>query len=193
MRQIAFPGLLMLALVLPSAASAANVNCQAPAGTSGIDQYCEVLPGAGGNGTTGHHKKKHVSSQTTQTLQKQGSAGQAILALTESSGSASAQTTTPASTSTPAKHKAHHKKKAASTVTSTGSQPPTKTTSQAKSEGPSPGNDPFSAVGNSFSVGSGVGGSFVWVLVGIGLIFVAMAWLQYRTRTRESGPTESAS
>jgi cobalamin biosynthesis Mg chelatase CobN len=197
MRQIAFPGLLVLALVLPSAASAANVNCQAPAGTSGIDQYCEVLPGAGGNGTTGHHKKKHVSSQTTQTLQKQGSAGQAILALTEASGSATGETTAPATTSTPAKHKAHHKKQSSSTATptttSTGTQTPTKTTTQAKSEGPSPSNDPFSAVGNSFSVGSGVGGSFVWVLVGIGLVLVAMAWLQYRTRNREAGPGEPAS
>jgi hypothetical protein len=184
MRQIAFLGLVVFALALPSVASAAGVNCQAPAGTSGIDQYCEVLPGAGGNGTSGHHKKKHVSSQTTQKLQSQGSDGAAILQLTESSGSASAQT--PPVTTTVKKHKTHHKKKSAATTPSTSSGTPTKPTAPATSAGPSPGNDPFSAVGNSFNVGSGVDSGFVWVLVGIGLVLVAMAWLNYRTRSREA-------
>ena len=110
----------------------------------------------------------------------------AILQLTESSGSAVA----PTNTTTPAKkHKTTHKKKSSATTPSNSStaQTPTKTTAQAKSEGPSPGNDPFTAVGNSFSVGSGVSGGFVWVLVGIGLIFVAMGWLSYRNRSREAG------
>jgi cobalamin biosynthesis Mg chelatase CobN len=178
MRQIAFPALVVFALLLPASASAAPVNCQAPAGTSGIDQYCEVLPGAGGSGSNHHKKKKHVSTQVQQTLQSQGSDGAAILQLTQSSGAADAQTTTPA----PAKKKATHKKKssAAPTTSTPATTTPAKTTPQAQSEGPSPSNNPFSAVGNS----TGISGGFTWILVGILLVFVAMGWISYRGRGR---------
>jgi cobalamin biosynthesis Mg chelatase CobN len=184
MLQIAFPGLVVFALLIPASASAAPVNCQAPAGTSGIDQYCEVLPGAGGSGSNHHKKKKHVSSQVQQKLQSQGSDGAAILQLTQSSGAADAQTTTPAPI---AKHKATPKKKssAAPTTSTPATTTPAQTTPQAQSEGPSPGNDPFSAVGNSFSSSTGISGGFAWVLVGILLVFVAMAWISYRGRGRE--------
>jgi hypothetical protein len=180
MRQIAFPALVVFALLLPASASAAPVNCQAPAGTSGIDQYCEVLPGAGGSGSNHHKKKKHVSTQVQQKLQSQGSDGAAILQLTQSSGAADAQTATPAPV---VKKKTTHKKKsstAPSTSTPATTTPAT-TTPQAQSEGPSPSNNPFSAVGNS----TGLSGGFTWILVGIGLIFVAMGWISYRARGRE--------
>jgi hypothetical protein len=167
-------------LLIPASASAAPVNCQAPAGTSGIDQYCEVLPGAGGSGSDHHKKKKHVSSQVQQKLQSQGSDGAAILQLTQSSGAADAQTTTPAPI---AKHKATHKQKssAAPTTSTPATTTPAQTTPQAQSEGPSPSNNPFSAVGNA----TGLSGGFTWVLVGILLVFVAMAWISYRGRGRE--------
>jgi cobalamin biosynthesis Mg chelatase CobN len=167
-------------LLIPASASAAPVNCQAPAGTSGIDQYCEVLPGAGGSGSDHHKQKKHVSNQVQQKLQSQGSDGAAILQLTQSSGAADAQTTTPAPI---AKHKATHKKKSstAPTTSTPATTTPAQTTPQAQSEGPSPSNNPFSAVGNS----TGLSGGFTWVLVGILLVFVAMAWISYRGRGRE--------
>jgi hypothetical protein len=185
MSQIAFPALVVFALLLPASASAAPVNCQAPAGTSGIDQYCEVLPGAGGSGSNHHKKKKHVSTQVQQKLQSQGSDGAAILQLTQSSGAADAQTT---QTTVVVKKKTTHRKKsstAPSTSTPATTTPAAPTTPQAQSEGPSPGNDPFSAVGNSFSSSTGISGGFAWVLVGIMLVFVAMAWISYRGRGRE--------
>lgn len=186
MRQIAFPALVVFALLLPASASAAPVNCQAPAGTSGIDQYCEVLPGAGGSGSN-HHKKKHVSTQVQQKLQSQGSDGAAILQLTQSSGAADAQTTAVVVKKQKTKHK---KKSSAAPTTSTPVTPtPSKTTPQAQSEGPAPGNDPFSAVGNSVSSSTGISGGFAWVLVGILLVFVAMGWISYRARGR--GPEAS--
>jgi cobalamin biosynthesis Mg chelatase CobN len=184
MRQIAFLVLFVFAL-LPAGASASSVNCSAPAGTSGIDQYCEVLPGAGGSGSNHHKKKKHVSTQVQQTLQSQGSDGAAILQLTQSSGAADAQTTTPPPA---AKKKVTHKKKksSAAPTTSTPATPtPAKTTPQAQSEGPSPSNNPFSAVSNS----TGISGGFTWILVGILLVFVAMGWISYRGR----GPEPDAS
>jgi hypothetical protein len=181
--QIAFPALIAIALLLPASGAAAPVNCQAPPGTSGIDQYCEALPGAGGSGSNHHKKKKHVSTQVQQKLQSQGSDGAAILQLTQSSGAADAQTTVVVK-----KHKppAHKKKSSTAPTTSTPATPtPAATTPQAQSEGPSPANNPFSAVGNSFSTSTGISGGFAWVLVGIGLIFGAMAWISYRGRGRE--------
>ena len=185
MGQIAFLTAILLAL-LPAATSVASTNCQAPAGTSGIDQYCEVLPGAGGSGSSGHHKKKAaspVSPKTTQTLQHQGEAGAAILALTQSGGApAAAQTPPPA-----AKTKTHRRHKAAATVPNNSQTPPSvPKPSVAGPKGPAPGNDPFSAVGNSVSVGSAMSAGFVWVLVGIALILGAMTWLSYRSRPRET-------
>jgi cobalamin biosynthesis Mg chelatase CobN len=186
MSQIACPAFAVIALLIPASASAAPVNCQAPAGTSGIDQYCEVLPGAGGSGSNHHKTKKHVSSQVQQKLQSQGSDGAAILQLTQSSGAADAQTT---QTTVVVKKKTTHHKKKSSTAPSNSTPstpvPAPKTTPQAQSEGPSPGNDPFSAVGNSFSSSTGISGGFAWVLVGILLVFVAMAWISYRGRGRE--------
>jgi hypothetical protein len=190
MRQIAFPALAVFALLLPASASAAPVNCQAPAGTSGIDQYCEVLPGAGGSGSDHHKKKKHVSEQVQQKLQSQGSDGAAILQLTQSSGAADAQSTTPAPA--PKQHKTTHKKKssaAAPTTSTPVTTTPAQTTPQAQSEGPSPANNPFSAVGNSFSTSTGISGGFAWVLIAIGLIFGGMAWISYRARGREPDPS----
>ena len=185
MRQIAFPALAVFALLLPASASAAPVNCQAPAGTSGIDQYCEVLPGAGGSGSDHHKKKKHVSEQVQQKLQSQGSDGAAILQLTQSSGAADAQSNTPPA---PVKKQTTHRKKKSSapaTTTPATTQAPARTTPQAQSEGPSPANNPFSAVGNSFSTSTGISGGFAWVLIAIGLIFAGMGWISYRGRNRE--------
>ena len=185
MRQIAFPALAAFALLLPASASAAPVNCQAPAGTSGIDQYCEVLPGAGGNGTNHKKKKQHVAPSVTKKLQSQGDAGAAILQLTESSGAANAQTATPPA---PVKqHNTRHKKKQAASTPSgstTTQTTPAKPVAPAARPEPAPADDPFSAVGNSFSTSTGLSGGFVWVLVGIGLVFAAMAWISYRGRTR---------
>ena len=184
MGQIACLACIVFAL-LPSGASATADNCNAPPGTSGIDQYCEVLPGAGGtNGT--HHKKKpatHVSPQVTKDLQRQGSAGAAILQLTQQSGAATV--TTPPKVTTVKRHKTRHKKKAAATTpSSSNTTPPSSNTDNTTRSAPA--NDPVSAVGNAVSVGSGVGAGFVWVMVGIGLVFGAMTWISYRRRLHES-------
>jgi len=185
MGQIACLACIVFAL-LPSAASASADNCNAPPGTSGIDQYCEVLPGAGGtNGT--HHKKKaatHVSPQVTQDLQRQGSAGAAILQLAQQSGAATQPAPKPVATTK--RHKTHHHQKTSATVT-TPSNSQTPPSSGDQTTRSAPANNPVAAVGDAVSVGSGVGAGFVWLLVGIGLVFGGMAWISYRRRVHESG------
>ena len=88
------------ALLGPLPAQAAPTTCVAPPGTSGIDQYCETVPGAGGDqgtrggggGTTGgHHTLRSSLPKRTVSQLGQTTAGRAILGL--STGSTNASTT----------------------------------------------------------------------------------------------------
>src|SRR3954452_23860395 len=88
-------------LVGPLPAQAAPANCQAPPGTSGIDQYCETVPAAsgdqgtrGGGGSSGGHSGGQsgrvggsVSRQTAAALRNSGTVGQAVLGLSTGSSS----------------------------------------------------------------------------------------------------------
>ena len=89
------------ALLGPLPAQAAPTTCVAPPGTSGIDQYCETVPGAGGDqgtrgggGTTGgHHTLGSSVSRKTASQLGRSAAGRAVLGL--STGSTNASTTSP--------------------------------------------------------------------------------------------------
>src|SRR5436305_12487615 len=78
-------------------AQAAPAHCVAPPGTSGIDQYCETVPAAGGDtGTRGgsqgsHPLSRSVPRRTAAGLRSSGSVGKAVLSLPSG---AAAQTTT---------------------------------------------------------------------------------------------------
>src|SRR5947208_16163057 len=81
----------LLALTASAAAGAVPVqaaaNCVAPPGTSGIDQYCETVPAAGGDtGTRGgsqgsHPLSRSVPRRTAAGLRSSGSVGKAVLSL----------------------------------------------------------------------------------------------------------------
>ena len=178
--KIAFLGaLLACALVAqPAGASSSSTTCQAPPGTSAIDQYCEALPAPGGN--SGHHKKHShpVSNSTTKALEKQGPAGQAVLNLVGSSGDAG----TPA----PVKHKAakrhrHHKQQA-----STPSSSPPAATTPVSHALPAPDSNPLSAVGSAIGTGSSTGAVLLWLLVALAVVMGGTALIGYRRRARES-------
>src|SRR3954463_7089844 len=80
-------------LVGPLPAQAAPTNCQAPPGTSGIDQYCETVPAAsgdqgtrgGGRGQSGRSGSS-VPRHTAATLRRSGAGGKAVLGLSSGSG-----------------------------------------------------------------------------------------------------------
>jgi hypothetical protein len=176
-------GLLSFALVaLFAAPSAMADNCNAPPGTSGIDQYCESIPTPGGASGGSHHGGggsghngggKTISPKTTQTLQQAGPAGATVLALTGSNTN-SADTAAPAKAKLNAKrHKSSHKRHAA-----TGSQ-------QTAPATPAPAaQDTVQAANTSFSVGNSVGGSlgagFLIILVVIALLLGVLAWFGRR-------------
>src|SRR5712692_5693301 len=82
-------------LVGPLPAQAAPTNCQAPPGTSGIDQYCETVPAAGGDqgtrggGHGGGRLGDSLPRHTAAALRHSGGAGKAILGLSTGSGQGS--------------------------------------------------------------------------------------------------------
>src|SRR5436305_5272664 len=87
------------ALLGPLPAQAAPANCVAPPGTSGIDQYCETVPAAGGDqgtrggggGTGGHHTLGSGLPRGTASQLSRSAAGRAVLGL--SIGATNANTT----------------------------------------------------------------------------------------------------
>jgi hypothetical protein len=174
-----------------SALAVTGPTCQAPPGLSGLDQYCESVPApGGGSGGSRTHKPKstQIPKQTAQALEKQGAAGQAVLALTGSS--ATPPTTpqqTPSSSSQPATKpaapvKRHHSRHHAQPVqTSTPApKPATAVPERAASD------NPLSAIGSSASSGSPGEGALIGLLVLIAGIVGCMTWLKYRRRLRDA-------
>jgi hypothetical protein len=188
--KIAFLGaLLACALVAqPAGAASSSTTCQAPPGTSAIDQYCEALPAPGGN--SGHHKKHShpVSNSTTKALEKQGAAGKAVLNLVGSSGDAGTSAPTVPATPAPVKHKAvkrhrHHKQQASAPS----SNPPATTNVKPVSHAlPAPASNPVSAVGSAIGTGSSTGAVLLWLLVALAVVMGGTALIGYRRRARES-------
>jgi hypothetical protein len=170
--------------------SLAAENCTAPPGTSGLDQYCESLPGAGG--TNSHHKggggggAKHVSNTTSQALKSRGADGAAVLSLTQSgSATARAQTTAPATAKkkAAAHHRAKQQGKAESTPQSTPATP--QRVAPGPPAPPAPSDNPFSAVSSAVGGNSG----YTWAIVGLGALLAVIAVVG---RRRSSGGQAAA-
>jgi len=172
----ALPALAVLALLAFVAPSAMADNCNAPPGTSGIDQYCESIPAPGGTGGGKHHKGggpdvHKLSPSTTQKLQQSGAAGAAVLALTNGTAGtpASGDTATPAKKQLAKRHPtAQHESSA---------PPPSR---------PAAPQDTTPAAKTSFGVGDTLSGSlgagFLVLLIVIAGLFGFLAWLSRRDR-----------
>ncbi|HKN94532.1 MAG TPA: hypothetical protein VJU60_09385 [Thermoleophilaceae bacterium] len=157
---------------LPSGALA-STTCQAPPGTSAIDQYCEALPSPG---SSGHHKhSKPVSNSTTKQLEKQGPTGQAVLNLADSSGDANVA---PAAPKPKKHHRRHHSRHAAT--------PSPVTPKPASGSLPAPSSNPLSAVGSAIGTGSSTGAVLLWILVALAVLMGGTAFIGHRRRARES-------
>ena len=169
-------------LVGPLPAQAAPVNCQAPPGTSGIDQYCETVPTAGGDqgtsggsgggssgsGHSGGHVGGSVSRRTATALRDSGATGKAILGLSTASGSTQGSSSGAAKGQTGAAGQKHGTAQA-----SQGNQ----------SKAPAARSDnPLEAIRSAVTAGTSAGPGFVWILVVLGAIMAGIGWLRYRRR-----------
>src|SRR4051794_39823580 len=127
---------LVVLWLLPSFASAAGSTCQAPPGTSGIDQYCETIPGAtGDHGAGGHSGGGRLSPTTRRALLRAGTSGRVVLG---ASSAGAAGERNPAAR--------HDRKRSGHDAAAS----------------PAPGNNPLSAVRNAVQGGDSTGSAFVW-------------------------------
>jgi hypothetical protein len=130
---------------------------------SAIEQYCEAVPGPGGDRGNGDHDRGGgpLPAETVRALERSGADGRAIVA---SSGGAqsggAAQPSAGKEGSAPAATAEVHRDQ--------------------------PANDPIAAVGASFGTGDGtVGREFGTVLLVLTLVFIAGAWVRYRGRAQD--------
>jgi len=87
LRALLLSSTVTIAILLVSAgAAAAGPRCDAPPGTSGIDQYCETLPGAKGDRESGAGQGvgRSLDRRTSRALRRAGRDGQGVLVLPSS-------------------------------------------------------------------------------------------------------------
>ena len=145
----------LAALLIASPASAQR--CDAPAGTSGVDQYCEVVPSSKGDQDAGPEGAPGISNSTTATLTDQGSDGEALARVLGGDPAA-----TPASK---------------------GSRPPAAAGQVTVPDAPS--SNPFSAVTEAVGGNTTLGSAFFMALFGIVVLMLGLAWVGWR-RGREA-------
>jgi hypothetical protein len=155
-------GLLALCVAPPGAVAATGQPCQAPPGTSAIDQYCEVVPNSSGPGThagaapdgggTGGQVGGAAGPSTRRALEAAGVDGKALL-----------QVPTPAP------------KRAAGSREAGGVGGSTEALSR-------PAANPLSAVASAASSGETLNRGFTWAALALSLGILGAGWLRYRAR-----------
>jgi hypothetical protein len=150
--------LLLLTLLLVAAAPAAAQTCQAPPGTSAVDEYCETIPEADGDRGAGDPREAEVPAETVRSLERSGEEGQALNRLLGRDGA-------------PARDAGER------------ADPNTR-----PSAGPSlttptePSANPLAAVRSAIEPGSTLGSGFVLVLLGVTILMAGLGWFGYRRK-----------
>jgi len=169
----------LLALTLLALPSAASAQCQPLPGRSALDQYCESVPGAGGDkaagqdgggrqqgggrsrragqagggGSSGSSLPPGVASR----LRRAGPNGQALLDYAKNSSGGDS-----------------------------GGKAGRGSGGRGDGKGPeadSSGN-PLSAIKNALTSGPSAGQAYLWVLILVALILAVLGWLRYRSKHR---------
>jgi hypothetical protein len=185
MRLIAVPIVATLALAVPSGAVADD--SVAPPGNSGISQYLEVVPTAGGNKPANKHSRARKvlnHHQNTRLVKVGGADGQRLANLVNATSPAGSSSAAPSKSGTHAKHKAKNKaknknKKSTQQTTTTSSDD-----RQAHAVAAAYGNG-----GDGGGPGSGIGVPLI-VLMGAAALLVGAAALGRRLAGGGGGGTE---
>jgi hypothetical protein len=156
----------------PVLAHAAPPSCQAPPGTSAIDQYCETIPGAGGDrgsrsSQRGQSLSQVVPASVVGQLRRGGPVGQALLDLPA----------TVANTNTSAPAASAQGGGGAGTQRPPGGP-------RARAQGPpaprARSDNPLDAIRSAASSGTSAGSGLASVLVALGVAMAGLAWVRYR-------------
>ena len=151
------------------ATPAGAVSCKAPPGMSAIDQYCEAMPGPGGDRGNSDRDRggRQLPPSALHALEGRGPAGQSIIGL---SARAQAQAA-----------KDHKAAPGAATDGGVAANP----LGAAHGRADRPSENPISAVTTGLGgAGDTVGSLFGTLLLVVALGFVGMSWLRYRRRAQ---------
>lgn len=166
----------------------AQRDCQAPPGRSGLDQYCETLPGATGdrNPGSGGGSGGDVGPSTRRRLERSGAEGQALLGLIgrasdgeEGSGAGGGKSSREQSTDGRGKSS---RERSAADRDGGGKSSRGSSGSGNEKAADEPPNDVLSAVRSAADSGASAGPLFIWVLVAVAVAIAAIAWIRYRVR-----------
>jgi hypothetical protein len=162
-------GICLAALALVALPSVAAAKCTPIPGRSALDQYCESVPGAGGDKPTPGSGQRGGGSSLPpgqrRRLSAAGPDGRALLRLLENSG-------VPTS---------------ANSYRSHGNGSGNEKGGGADSPEADSTNNPLRAVKNAASTGPSAGPVYLWILIAIALFAAALGWLRYRSG-RRAGP-----
>jgi hypothetical protein len=153
--------------VLAPAASAQQ-DCQSLPGRSALEQYCEVLPGAGGHRSTGGgggSGGEALSPSVRRQLGQAGPVGKVVAGLVgESSGAG-------------ARGDGSHDKRTGGGTDGGASGDRTGSSGRVRDE---PSDNPLEAVRSAAEAGPSSGGALIWALAAVIVLLTAFAWLRAR-------------
>jgi hypothetical protein len=159
--------------MLLAAAPAAAQTCNAPPGTAAVDQYCENVPSASGNGggssgSSGGSSGASAPRSTVRALDRSGESGRELNRfLGEDVASARGGTGTTKGSKNASGRKPSTREPAGTAPTQ-------------------PSSNPLNAVQSAVNSGTTVGGGFIWALVLLTLLIAGVAWTRYRRRSSSS-------
>jgi hypothetical protein len=170
----------------------AQRDCKPLPGRSGLDQYCESLPGATGDRGrgAGGDSGRDVSPSTRQRLERSGAEGRALLGLIDgpsdggeesaADGDGGGKSSREESAADGGGGKSSREDSAADGGGGKSSRGSSGSGSEKAANEPS--NDVLSAVRSAADSGSSAGPVFIWVLVAVAVAIVGIAWIRYRLR-----------
>ena len=183
----------LLCLVLAEPAVAQR-DCKPLPGRSGLDQYCESVPGATGDRGpgAGGGSGRDVSPSTRQRLERSGAEGRALLGLIDgpsdggeesaADGDGGGKSSREESAADGAGGGNSTREKSAADGGGGGKSSRGSPGSGHESAANEPSNDVLSAVGSAADSGASAGPVFIWVLVAVAVAIAGIAWIRYRVR-----------
>jgi hypothetical protein len=180
-RQHALAGCVALLCLMLTEPAFGQRDCEAPPGRSGLDQYCETVPGATGDRSpgAGGGSGRDVSPSTRKRLERSGAGGQALLGLV---GGASVREEGSAADGDGGGRSS--REESAGDGDRGGKSSRASSGSGNEEAADEPSNDVLSAVRSAADSGASAGPAFIWVLVAVAVALAGIAWIRYRVRGR---------
>jgi hypothetical protein len=175
-------------------APAFGQSCEAPPGRAGLVQYCETIPGPGGDrgpGDFGRGGGSRLPSTTREELNARGATGRALLGFAEGTGGGSANGASARDSNDPGADGNRETRSTGDPAAADDSNEPgadgdgdPRSTGDRGSTGDrqrsEPSNNPLTAIRAATESGSSVGPAFLWALLALALVVAALGWVRYR-------------